>query len=146
MFSLYQYPYIESTYRHILMVLKPAPLMHDRACGVDQPFHTQEMASGPDGSYGPIWHGFPITATVNADTSTQRIDIAQATEIWQYEQDCSFLARHQENDRRKAWQYRQNLKFRRWEAHGNVWPCQLVTQTFGQTCQMSLWQRLPLGP
>ena len=137
MFSLYQYPYIESTYRHILMVLKPAPLMHDRACSVDQPFHTQEMASGSDGSYGPIWHGFPITATVNADTSTQRIDIAQATEIWQYEQDCSFLARHQENDRRKAWQYRQNLKFRRWEA----W--ERVTMS---ACDTNVWANLPNEP
>ena len=134
------------------MVLKPAPLMHDRACGVDPPFHTQDMASGSDGSYGPIWHGFPVTtdglygpgwhgfpvtATVNADTSTQRIDLAQATEIWQYEQDCSFLARHQENDRRRAWQYRQNLKLRRWEA----W--ERVTMS---ACDTNVWANVPHEP
>ena len=70
------------------MVLKPAAMHHDVACGSDtEKTELQEVGCGPG----------EVSVKASA-TETARIDLAEAQEIWSYEEDMAFLAKASEKN------------------------------------------------
>ena len=92
------------------MVLKPAAMHHDVACGSDtEKTELQEVGCGAD----------EVSVKASA-TETARIDLVEAQEIWSYEEDMAFLAKASEKKRNRNWQYRENYKERTWQAWERV--------------------------
>lgn len=93
------------------MVFKHPPMSNDVACGSDHAYPvTLDRAAGSDEQ---SWN------TVSVETS--RVDLCFSLE---------FLQRQAEAQRRKAWNYRQNLKHRKWEAWERTTMIQEDTNTW----------------
>lgn len=102
------------------MVFKHSPMSNDVACGSDHAYPaTLDRAAGSDEQ---SWN------TVSVETS--RVDLCFSNEVWTYQNDLDFLQRQAEAQRRKAWNYRQNLKHRKWEAWERTTMLQEDTNTW----------------